>query len=86
MHWQPKWADASAMRLGLRTAAVLRDTLSAPASRRALTSLTERTPPPTVRGMNTCSETCSTTSIMISRESELAVMSKKTSSSAPSRS
>ena len=84
MHWLPKKSAASATRRGSATAAVLSDTLSAPASSIRRTSSSLRSPPPTVSGMNTCSDTCSTTPSMISRWSELAVMSRKTSSSAPS--
>ena len=47
-------------------------------------SSTVRMPPPTVMGMNTCSQTRLTTSMTMSRRSWLAVMSRKTSSSAPS--
>ena len=43
-----------------------------------------RIPPPTVKGMNTSLATRSTTSSMVSRPSFVAVISKKTSSSAPS--
>ena len=45
-----------------------------------------RIPPPTVSGMKTTSAVRRTTSRMISRPSWLAVMSRKTSSSAPSSS
>ena len=43
-----------------------------------------RMPPPTVSGMNTTSAVRRTTSKIMSRPSWLAVMSRKTSSSAPS--
>jgi len=43
-------------------------------------------PPPTVKGMKISSETFSTTSYRVSRLPEVAVMSRKTSSSARSRS
>ena len=43
-----------------------------------------RTPPPTVSGMKTCSATASITCSSMSRSSELAVMSRNVSSSAPS--
>src|SRR2546427_8995709 len=59
------------------------ETLSAPALSKRLTSSTLRTPPPTVRGMNTCAATSSTACRMRSRSSELAVMSRNVSSSAP---
>ncbi len=49
-------------------------------------SSTVRMPPPTVKGMKTVSATRRTMSITMSRRSWLAVMSRKTSSSAPSRS
>jgi AGZA family xanthine/uracil permease-like MFS transporter len=65
------------------TAAVFIETLSAPAFSKRRTSATSRTPPPTVKGMKTCSATCSTTCRMMSRSSELAVMSRKVISSAP---
>ena len=84
MHWEPKKSDASATTGGSWTAAVFRDTLSAPASSMLRTSSSLRTPPPTVSGMKTCSDTRFTTSTMMSLASELAVMSRKTISSAPS--
>jgi hypothetical protein len=65
------------------TAAVLMLTLSAPALRSARTSSTLRTPPPTVSGMNTCSATDEITLRIMARSSELAVISRKHSSSAP---
>jgi len=65
------------------TAAVLIDTLSAPASSSLRMSSTVRTPPPTVSGMKHCSAVRATTSNSVSRLSELAVMSRKHSSSAP---
>ena len=71
---------------GRATAAVLMLTLSAPARSSRSTSSTERTPPPTVSGMNTCSAVRRTTSYMVSRPPEEAVMSRKVSSSAPSAS
>src|ERR1019366_8121989 len=46
-------------------------------------SSTERTPPPTVKGMKTTSAVRETTSTIVRRLSEEAVMSRKTSSSAP---
>ncbi len=61
-------------------------TLSAPALRSLRTSSTERTPPPTVSGMNTWSATRSITETMVSRASLDAVMSRKASSSAPASS
>ena len=70
--------------MGLVTAAVLMLALSAPALSKRRTSATARTPPPTVKGMNTWLATRSITCKMVSRLSELAVMSKKVISSAPS--
>ena len=69
---------------GRRTAAVLTETLSAPDSRIARASATERMPPPTASGMKTLRAVRATTSAMISRASLEAVISRKTSSSAPS--
>jgi hypothetical protein len=64
------------------TAAELIETLSAPASSNLRTSSTVRTPPPTVSGMKQCSAVRATTSKIVSRLSEDAVMSRKQSSSA----
>ena len=64
-------------------AAELTETLSAPSLNIALKSSTVRIPPPTVNGINTLSATLRTISTTVFRESELAVISKKTSSSAP---
>jgi hypothetical protein len=71
------------MRPGSAIAAVLSETLSAPALSMASMSRTERRPPPTVSGMKHCSAVAATTSRMIRRPSLEAVMSRKTSSSAP---
>jgi hypothetical protein len=65
----------SAMSAGRCTAAELTLIFSAPARRRSVASATERTPPPTDSGMNTCSATFSTTSSMMPRLSLDAVMS-----------
>src|SRR5262245_44876388 len=83
-HWQPTISDAWRTRSGFCTAAVLIDTLSAPALRSRRTSSTLRTPPPTVRGIKTREATASITCSRMSRSSELAVMSRNASSSAPS--
>ncbi len=83
MHWEPKRRDASSTNSGRCTAAVLMETLSAPASSSLRTSSITRTPPPTVSGMNTFSAVARTTSMMMSRSSLEAVMSRKVSSSAP---
>ena len=74
---------AVVMKSGSFTAEELMETLSAPALSRLRKSSILRTPPPTVRGMNTCSAVACTISRMMLRASWLAVMSRKTSSSAP---
>ena len=70
---------------GSATAAVLSETLSAPARSTSRISSTVRTPPPTVSGMNARRAVRSTTSSSVPRRSGAAVMSRNTSSSAPSR-
>ena len=75
MHCEPNWSAPCRMRSGFSTAAVLMETLSAPASSMVCMSFTERSPPPTARGMKTCSATCETTSSMMERPSADAVMS-----------
>jgi hypothetical protein len=85
-HCDPKRSAASPSRSGRAIAAVLSETLSAPARSSRSTSATLRTPPPTVSGMNTCSAVRRTTSYMVSRPPLDAVMSRKVSSSAPSAS
>ena len=77
MHCEPNWRDSSASRSGRAIAAVFTDTLSAPARNSESTSATERTPPPTVSGMNTCSAVRRTTSSMVARPEEDAVTSRK---------
>ena len=67
-------------------AAVFTATLSAPARSRPSASRTERTPPPTVNGMKIASATRRTISSTMARASDDAVMSRNTSSSAPSAS
>ena len=74
------------MSSGRWNAAVFTLTLSAPARSMVRASSTLRIPPPTVNGMNTCSAVRRTTSIIVSRPSDDAVMSRKTNSSAPSTS
>ena len=73
--WLPMASAHSAIKAGRCTAAELRLIFSAPASRRSVASATERTPPPTDRGMNTSLATASTTSSMMERLSLEAVMS-----------
>ena len=51
MHWLPKARAASAISAGRASAAVLSETLSAPARSRVRMSSSVRTPPPTVSGM-----------------------------------
>ncbi len=59
--------EASRTSAGFCTAAVLIETLSAPAFSRRRTSSTLRTPPPTVSGMNTFAATASMMPRMMSR-------------------
>jgi hypothetical protein len=82
-HWAPNRAASSSMSAGRATAAELTLTLSAPASRTACASATERIPPPIVKGMKTLSAVRRARSTIVSRLSCVAVMSRKTSSSAP---
>jgi hypothetical protein len=84
--WEPKRRLSRSISVGSWTAAVLMPTLSAPARRSSSASSTERTPPPTVKGRNTVSATRRTMSRTMGRASEEAVMSRNTSSSAPSAS
>ena len=80
-------AERAAQRLtsvGSATAAVFSETLSAPARSTSRISSTVRTPPPTVSGMNARRAVRSTISRSVPRRSGAAVMSRKTSSSAPS--
>ncbi len=86
VHWLPNRSAARRTKSGSATAAVLIDTLSAPASSRLRMSSIVRIPPPTVSGMKTCSAVFRTTSIRMSLFSWDAVISRKTSSSASSRS
>src|SRR3990172_6149789 len=86
IHWEPKRWAASSTRCGFSTAAVLMATLSAPGSSIWRTSSALRTPPPTVNGMNTWSAIRRTMSTAVSRFSGDALMSRNTSSSAPSAS
>ena len=85
-HWAPNSPAISVTSSGRATAAVLTPTLSAPARRSALASSGVRTPPPMVKGMKTVSAVRRATSTMVWRESDEAVMSRKTISSAPSAS
>ena len=86
MHWAPNFSDDRATTSGSATAAVLKLTLSAPASSRLRTSSTVRTPPPMVSGMKHCSAVRAAMSRRVPRFSWLAAMSRKHSSSAPAAS
>ena len=85
-HWAPNTLASSSISSGRATAAELTETLSAPASSTACASPAERMPPPIVNGTNTSSAARRASSTTVSRLSEVAVMSRKTSSSAPSAS
>ena len=82
----PARAAISPRSSGRRTAAVFTATLSAPARRIAVASSAESIPPPTQNGMVSVSATRRARSTAVSRRSAEAVMSRNTSSSAPSRS
>jgi hypothetical protein len=85
-HWSPNTRASSSIRPARATAAELTETLSAPASSTPWASATSRTPPPIVNGTNTSSAARRASSTTVARLSEVAVMSRNTSSSAPSRS
>ena len=82
-HWEPNRSAAREMRVGSVTAAEFTEILSAPARSSRRKSSRVRMPPPTVRGTNTWAAVRSTTSATVSRASLVAVMSRKTISSAP---
>ena len=82
-HWLPNLSAASAISVGLSMAAEFTDILSAPSRSIALKSSTVLIPPPTVNGMKIVSATLLTMSTTIFLWSDEAVMSRKTSSSAP---
>src|SRR5579864_730668 len=86
MHWLPNCAAPSRITSGRRTAAVFSPTLSAPARSMRRRSSTVASPPPTVNGIVRTSAVRRTTVSMMPRPSWLAVISRKTTSSAPSRS
>ena len=71
------------MSCGRRSAALLMLILSAPAESIRSTSESSLMPPPTVNGMSVSAATFCTMSVKVLRPSWLAVMSRKTSSSAP---
>ena len=76
------WLSSS----GSATAAELTEILSAPASSTAWASAALRIPPPIVNGTNTSSAVRRASCATVSRFSCVAVMSRKTTSSAPSES
>ena len=82
-HCTPNSAAISLMSCGRSTADVFTLTLSAPARKIPRASSSARMPPPTVKGINTSAAVRSTTSIMVLRLSEDAVISRNTNSSAP---
>ena len=82
-HWRPNLSAASEISSGVLMAEELMDILSAPSRRSSLKSSTVRIPPPTVNGIKTVSATRRTISTTVFRLSEEAVISRKTSSSAP---
>ena len=84
MHWAPNMSEDSLINSGFLTADVLTETLSAPALRIWRIASMELIPPPTVRGIKTSSAVLSITLIIVSLPWAEAVISKKTSSSAPS--
>ncbi len=81
--WLPSVRASSPISSGRASAAELTLILSAPASSTAAASSTERMPPPTVNGIETCSATRAATSTAEPRYSSVAETSRKTSSSAP---
>ena len=83
IHWLPKISAPSDISSGFASAAELTDILSAPSRSIFLMSSTVLIPPPTVNGIKTRLATARTRSTTVLRLSLEAVMSKKTSSSAP---
>ncbi len=86
MHWLPNFSALAEITSGVATAAVLKLTLSAPASSSVRTSSGVRTPPPMVSGMKHCSAVREARSSNVPRFSRLAAISRKQSSSAPAAS
>ena len=84
MACEPKRLVDSATKSGFKIADVFIPILSAPEFKRFLISSHDLTPPPTVRGIKICFATFSTISNKRPLLSELAVISKKVNSSAPS--
>jgi hypothetical protein len=79
----PNSSAASRTRSGLRTAAVFIETLDTPMARSSSIPWQLLMPPPTVSGTLMRSTVRRTASSMVFRFSMVAVMSRKTSSSAP---
>ena len=77
IHCEPNFFADSVTSLGFKIAAVLIETLSAPALNKSLMSSNFLTPPPTVRGTKTLSAALSTVLIIIFLSSFEAVISKK---------
>ena len=74
-HWAPKARAPALMSPGSRTAGLLIETFSAPASSTSRMASTERIPPPTAKGMKIASATRRTASTNSPRFSAEAVMS-----------
>ena len=83
-HCLPNNVINSVTRVGVLIALVLTPTLSAPLSKIFLASSMDLTPPPTVNGILITDATFLTNSLIVSRCSFEAVISRNTSSSAPS--
>ena len=83
IHWDPNFFEASLTKLISLTAAVLIETLSAPANSKSVIFWIFLTPPPTVKGTKHSLAVFLTISIIVSLFSFEAVISKKQISSAP---
>ena len=83
IHWLPKFFANRLINEGAKNAAVLIDILSAPFCNKTLTSSSVLMPPPTVNGMLMWWAILLTSALNVLRFSIVAVMSKKTNSSAP---
>ena len=83
IHWDPNFLEASLTKPTFFTAAVLIETLSAPASNKSVMFWIVLTPPPTVSGTKHSFEVFLTISMIVSLFSFDAVISKKQISSAP---
>ena len=86
MHWLPKRSRALGEQLRPGDGGGVDADLVGAGAQQPVDVVGLRTPPPTVSGMKTCSAVRRTTSYVVSRLPLLAVMSRKTSSSAPSAS